>query len=86
MDRSRRWTRIGFAVTLLTTLLAGFERLDAGKPRQAALFFLGAAVGRIVYARRRRLESRAALAASATPGPSAPVPGDRSAAEPPGDA
>jgi len=83
MDRSLRWTRISFAMTLLATLLAGFERLDAGRPRQAALFFLGAAVGAIVYARRRRRESRAAPAA---PGSSAPVPGDRSAAEPPSDA
>lgn len=78
MDRNRRWTLVGFAFTLLTTLLAGLDRLEAGKTRQAILFFAGAAIGIAVYARRRRRELRST--ALELPEPS-PAPGDATASE-----
>ncbi|MCB1008271.1 MAG: hypothetical protein KDB94_05175 [Acidobacteria bacterium] len=65
MDRKRRLARIGFALTLLTTLLAGFERLEAGKRAQGFLFLAGAAIGAFVYLRRRRREARADTAEAA---------------------
>lgn len=76
MERKRRWALVGFAVSLITTLLAGAERLEAGKTRQAILFFAGAAIGIAVYARRRRRESRAAAAALSEP---SSAPGDETA-------
>lgn len=69
MDRRRRLTLAGFALTLLTTLLAGFERLGNGKTAQGLLFFAGAAIGIFVYLRRRRREARAeTTVAAAAPG------------------
>jgi len=54
---------VSFALTLLTTLLAGVERLQAGRTAQGILFFTGAAVGLFVYLRRRRREARAGASA-----------------------